>query len=74
VPLGRLGNPDDMGKVAVFLVSDDSAYVSGILLIEPATLVTANTNEFRRVQGLTVENWIAPSTPPAPVDRTGKIP
>jgi tRNA(fMet)-specific endonuclease VapC len=25
-----------------------------------ATLVTANTNEFRRVHGLSVENWIAP--------------
>jgi tRNA(fMet)-specific endonuclease VapC len=27
-----------------------------------ATLVTANTNEFCRVQGLAVENWTAPST------------
>jgi NAD(P)-dependent dehydrogenase (short-subunit alcohol dehydrogenase family) len=24
VPLGRIGTPDDMGKVAIFLASDDS--------------------------------------------------
>ena len=32
VPLGRLGTPDDMGKVAVFLASDDSGYVNGVEL------------------------------------------
>ena len=32
VPLGRLGTPEDMGRVAVFLASDDSSYVNGIEL------------------------------------------
>jgi len=32
VPLGRIGVPDDLGKAAVFLASDDSAYITGIEL------------------------------------------
>ncbi|HUB43841.1 MAG TPA: glucose 1-dehydrogenase [Acetobacteraceae bacterium] len=32
VPLGRIGTPDDLGKAALFLASDDSAYVAGIEL------------------------------------------
>jgi NAD(P)-dependent dehydrogenase (short-subunit alcohol dehydrogenase family) len=29
VPLGRLGNPEDIARVIVFLASDDSDYISG---------------------------------------------
>lgn len=28
VPLGRIGTPEDIGRVAAFLLSDDAAYVS----------------------------------------------
>lgn len=32
IPLSRLGTPGDMGKAAVFLASDDSAYITGVEL------------------------------------------
>jgi NAD(P)-dependent dehydrogenase (short-subunit alcohol dehydrogenase family) len=32
VPLGRIGTPDDLAKAAVFLASDDSAYITGVEL------------------------------------------
>ena len=32
VPLGRIGTPEDLGRAAVFLASDDSGYVTGIEL------------------------------------------
>jgi 3-oxoacyl-[acyl-carrier protein] reductase len=31
-PLGRLGKPDDIAPVAVFLASDDSAWITGELI------------------------------------------
>jgi NAD(P)-dependent dehydrogenase (short-subunit alcohol dehydrogenase family) len=33
IPLDRMGTPDDLGKAAVFLASDDSAYVDGVELM-----------------------------------------
>jgi len=32
IPLGRVGTPDEIGKVVVFLASDDSSFVNGIEL------------------------------------------
>jgi NAD(P)-dependent dehydrogenase (short-subunit alcohol dehydrogenase family) len=33
IPLHRIGTPDDIGRAAVFLASDDSAYVTGVELM-----------------------------------------
>jgi NAD(P)-dependent dehydrogenase (short-subunit alcohol dehydrogenase family) len=32
VPLGRMGNPDEVAKVASFLASDESSFITGIEL------------------------------------------
>jgi 3-oxoacyl-[acyl-carrier protein] reductase len=31
-PLGRIGTPEDVAKVAVFLASDDAAWITGELI------------------------------------------
>ncbi len=31
-PLGRIGRPDDIGKIAVFLASDDASWITGQLV------------------------------------------
>lgn len=32
IPLGRFGTPDEIGKLAVFLCSDDSSYITGQII------------------------------------------
>jgi 3-oxoacyl-[acyl-carrier protein] reductase len=32
VPLGRVGSPEDLAGPAVFLASDDAAYVTGVVI------------------------------------------
>ena len=51
VPLGRLGNPEDVGDACLFLASPLASYVSGAVLLlhgggeRPAFLEAATTNE-----------------------------
>jgi NAD(P)-dependent dehydrogenase (short-subunit alcohol dehydrogenase family) len=33
IPLGRLGQPDDVAALAAFLASDDAAYITGVNLV-----------------------------------------
>lgn len=33
IPLGRMGEPEDVGKVACFLASDDSSYITGQCIV-----------------------------------------
>ncbi|MDH1255970.1 SDR family oxidoreductase [Comamonas thiooxydans] len=33
VPLGRQGTPQDVAKLALFLASDDSAFITGQLMV-----------------------------------------
>jgi 3-oxoacyl-[acyl-carrier protein] reductase len=32
IPLGRFGNPDDVARVALFLATNDSGYITGQIL------------------------------------------
>jgi len=53
IPMGRLGTADEVAGVALFLASDDAAYVTGTAMIVDGGL-TACTGQpnFRRVLGL----------------------
>jgi NAD(P)-dependent dehydrogenase (short-subunit alcohol dehydrogenase family) len=39
IPLGRLGTPDEVAKVVLFLASDDSSFITGIELFVDGGMV-----------------------------------
>ena len=41
IPMGRMGEPDDMSGAAVFLVSDDAAYVTGQMVAVDGGILAA---------------------------------
>jgi 3-oxoacyl-[acyl-carrier protein] reductase len=41
IPLGRFGKPEDVARVVVFLASDDSAYITGQVLVVDGGMVMA---------------------------------
>lgn len=56
-PLGRIGEPEDVAKAALFLASDDAAWITGTALIVDGGLLAGN---FRMAQEL------APKSPTQP--------
>jgi tRNA(fMet)-specific endonuclease VapC len=42
------------------LIGDADIRIAAIALARDLTVITANINHFRRVPGLTTENWLAP--------------
>jgi NAD(P)-dependent dehydrogenase (short-subunit alcohol dehydrogenase family) len=48
-PLGRVGEPEDVAKAALFLASDDAAWVTGETLVVDGGLLAGN---YRMIRGL----------------------
>ena len=40
IPLGRVGRPDDVARVALFLASDESEWISGANIVVDGGLTT----------------------------------
>jgi NAD(P)-dependent dehydrogenase (short-subunit alcohol dehydrogenase family) len=44
---GRLGRPEEVAKVALFLASDDSSYITGVDIVFPSGLTSCGFREYR---------------------------
>jgi 3-oxoacyl-[acyl-carrier protein] reductase len=47
VPLGRLGTPDDVANAALFLASDEAAYITGTTIIVDGGQILPEGADFR---------------------------
>jgi NAD(P)-dependent dehydrogenase (short-subunit alcohol dehydrogenase family) len=50
-PLGRIGEPDDVARAALFLASDDAAWITGIVLPVDGGLLAGNMRMTRELLG-----------------------
>src|SRR5258708_7222251 len=48
VPMGRMGEPDEIARAALFLASDDSSFVTGIKLFVDGRESTDRIDQGRR--------------------------
>lgn len=55
VPLGRAGTPQDVANAALFLLSDDAAWVSGATLSVDGASITKRYPEFMKIFGAATE-------------------
>ncbi len=51
VPLGRLGTPRDIANAALFLASDEAAYVTGTTIVVDGGQTLPESKDFRQDQG-----------------------
>jgi 3-oxoacyl-[acyl-carrier protein] reductase len=47
IPLGRLGTPLDVGQAALFLASDEAAYVTGTTIVVDGGQTLPEGKDFR---------------------------
>jgi NAD(P)-dependent dehydrogenase (short-subunit alcohol dehydrogenase family) len=50
-PLGRVGTPKDIADAAIFLISEDSQWISGSELVVDGGLLAGYAPMFRTVEG-----------------------